>query len=63
MGVGASTFASGMSRLELLMRTARILEGLAASKHAGGAPQDALALRLITIQVSALSKERTAPPL
>ena len=34
------------------MRTARILEGLAASKHAGGAPQDALVLRLITIQVS-----------
>ncbi len=56
MGGGASTFASGMGRLELLMRTARILEGLAASKHAGGAPQDALALRLITIQVSTLSK-------
>ena len=47
----ASTFSSGVSRLELLVRTARVLEGLAASKHAGGAPQDALALRLVTIQV------------
>ena len=56
--MSASTFLSGMSRLELLMRTARILEGLAASKHAGGAPQDALALRLITIQVSAPSQGR-----
>ena len=60
-GVSASTFASGMSRLELLIRTARILEGLAASKHAGGVPQDALALRLITIQVSALLRQRIAP--
>lgn len=47
----ASTFSSGVSRLELLVRTARVLEGLAVSKHAGGAPQDALALRLVTIQV------------
>ncbi len=47
----ASTFSSGVSRLELLVLTARVLEGLAVSKHAGGAPQDALALRLVTIQV------------
>ena len=58
--VSASTFSSGVSRLELLVRAARILEGLAASKHAGGAPQDALALRLITIQVRPLSPLITA---
>lgn len=46
----ASVFAAGGGRLELLVRCARILEGLAASKHAGGAPHDALALRLLTLQ-------------
>ena len=58
--VSALTFSSGVSRLELLVRAARILEGLAASKHAGGAPQDALALRLITIQVRPLLPLTTA---
>ena len=48
--VSASAFAAGGGRLELLVRCARILEGLAASKHAGGAPHDALALRLLTLQ-------------
>lgn len=48
--VSASAFAAGGSRLELLVRCARILEGLAASKHAGGAPHHALALRLLTLQ-------------
>lgn len=59
-GASASvTFASGVSRLELLVRAARIVEGMAASKHAGGAPQDALALRLLTIQVRIHSQAQT----
>lgn len=44
-------FAAGVSRVESLMRSARILEGLAAQKQAGGAPQHALAMRLLIIQV------------
>ncbi len=48
--VSASAFAAGGGRFELLVRCARILEGLAASKHAGGAPHHALPLRLLTLQ-------------
>lgn len=44
-------FSAGMSRPESLVRSARILEGLAATKQDGGAPQDALSIRLLTIQV------------
>ena len=48
---GSALFSAGVSRLESLARTARCLEGLAAAKQAGGVPQDALALRLLAIQV------------
>ncbi|CAL8462240.1 g1771 [Coccomyxa elongata] len=44
-------FSAGMSRPEVLVRSARILESLAATKQAGGAPQDALSIRLLTVQV------------
>lgn len=44
-------FSAGMSRTDSLVRSARILESLAASKQAGGAPQDALSIRLLTVQV------------
>lgn len=44
-------FSAGMSRPEVLVRSARILESLAATKQAGGAPQDAFSIRLLTIQV------------
>lgn len=47
----SALFSAGVSRLESLLRSARLLEGLAAGKQAGGAPQAALSLRLLAVQV------------